>query len=96
MPGILPFFRGKEQYPPSTIAPLMRWQDIAYRIFILGSALLFIAMIYDLLGDYRILVQSPSGNASCCLSAATFTLIIAAGILAASAALYLIRSTIRV
>jgi len=36
----------------------MRWQDIAYRIFILGSALLFIAMIIDMLWDYQILAQA--------------------------------------
>ena len=96
MARIVPLFGVKNKYPPSTTDPLMRWQDIAYRIFILGSALLSIAMIIDMLWDYQILAQSHSGSASCCFSGATFTLTIAVGVLATSAALYLIRSSFRV
>jgi len=96
MARIVPFFGGKDKYPPLTTDPFMRWQDIAYRIFILGSALLFIAMIIDMLWDYQILAQSHSGSASCCFRGATFTLTIAVGILATSAAIYLIRSSFRV
>jgi hypothetical protein len=74
----------------------MAWQDGAYRVFIVGSALLFSFLMLDILWDYARLARSPAGSAACCVDAATFTVAIATCVLAVSAALFFIRRMNRV
>ncbi|HOB58441.1 MAG TPA: hypothetical protein PK154_00865 [Methanoregulaceae archaeon] len=74
----------------------MHWQDVVYRGFIAGSALLFIFLMFGIIRDYTTLAQEPTGSTACCVNAATFTVAIACGVVLLSMGMFLIRKHMRV